>query len=57
VVHELTGPRAVTFAEAVELISRASALPITYKQVAPAEYTTALVGARTTPTTSPRCSS
>jgi len=42
-VYELTGPRALTFAEAVELISRASGLPITYKQVSPAEYTAALV--------------
>ena len=42
-VHELTGPRAVTFAEAVELISRASGLPMIYKQVSPAEYTAALV--------------
>lgn len=42
-IYELTGPRALTFAEAVELISRASGLPITYKQVSPAEYVTALV--------------
>jgi uncharacterized protein YbjT (DUF2867 family) len=42
-VYELTGPRALTFAEAVELISRASGLPITYKRVSPAEYTVALV--------------
>jgi uncharacterized protein YbjT (DUF2867 family) len=42
-VYELTGPRALTFAEAVELVSRASGLPITYKQVSPAEYTAALV--------------
>ena len=59
-IYELTGPRALTFAEAVELISRASGLPMTYKQLSPAEYTVALVdrgrGARTTPTTSPRCS-
>ena len=34
-VYELTGPRALTFAEAVELISRASGLPITYKQISP----------------------
>lgn len=31
-VYELTGPRAITFAEAVDLISRASGQPITYKQ-------------------------
>jgi uncharacterized protein YbjT (DUF2867 family) len=42
-VYELTGPRAVTFAEAVELISRASGQPMIYKQVSPAEYTAALV--------------
>jgi len=42
-IYELTGPRALTFAEAVELISRASGLPIAYKQVSPAEYTAALV--------------
>lgn len=42
-IYELTGPRALTFAEAVELISRASGLPITYKQLSPAEYTAALV--------------
>lgn len=38
-VYELSGPRALTFAEAVELISRASGLSMTYKQVSPAEYT------------------
>ncbi|MFF7656073.1 NAD(P)H-binding protein [Streptomyces sp. NPDC007983] len=42
-VHELTGPRALTFAEAVELISRASGLPIAYTQISPAEYTAALM--------------
>jgi uncharacterized protein YbjT (DUF2867 family) len=42
-IYELTGPRALTFAEAVELISRASGLPITYKQISPAEYTATLV--------------
>ncbi|WP_181783465.1 NAD(P)H-binding protein [Pseudonocardia pini] len=42
-VYELTGPRALTFAEAVELIARASGLPLTYKQVSLAEYTAALV--------------
>ncbi len=42
-VFELTGPRALTFAEAVELISRASGLPITYSQITLAEYTTTLV--------------
>ena len=42
-VYELTGPRAITFGEAVELISRASGRPITYKQISPAEYTAALI--------------
>ncbi|MDV3123625.1 NAD(P)H-binding protein [Mycobacterium sp. 21AC1] len=42
-IYELTGPRAITFGEAVELISRASGLPISYKQISPAEYTAALV--------------
>ncbi|MFJ2346731.1 NAD(P)H-binding protein [Streptomyces antimycoticus] len=41
--YELTGPRALTFGEAVELISRASGRPIAYRQVSPAEYTAALV--------------
>lgn len=41
--YELTGPRAITFGEAVELISRATGQPITYKQISPAEYTAALV--------------
>ncbi|MFG3255038.1 NAD(P)H-binding protein [Streptomyces sp. NPDC048172] len=42
-IHELTGPRALTFAEAVELMSLASGRDITYRQVSPAEYTAALV--------------
>ena len=42
-IYELTGPRALTFAEAVELISRALTGLITYKQVSPAEYTAGLV--------------
>ncbi|MEU9351486.1 NAD(P)H-binding protein [Streptomyces griseoloalbus] len=42
-VHELTGPRELTFAEAVELISRASDQPLTYKQISPAEYSAALI--------------
>ncbi|MFC9651730.1 NAD(P)H-binding protein [Streptomyces sp. NPDC056937] len=41
-IYELTGPRALTFAEAVELISRASGRPLTYKRVSPAEYSAAL---------------
>ncbi|MFE2640874.1 NAD(P)H-binding protein [Streptomyces scopuliridis] len=42
-VYELTGPRALTFGEAVELISRASGLPIAYRQISPAEYAATLV--------------
>ena len=42
-VYELTGPRALTFDEAVELISRTSARSITYKQISSAEYIAALV--------------
>ncbi|MBO0678705.1 NAD(P)H-binding protein [Mycolicibacterium sp. S2-37] len=42
-IHELTGPRSVTFEEAVELISRASGRPITYKRISPAEYRAVLV--------------
>ena len=42
-IYELTGPRALTFAEAVELIARASGMPITYKQISAAEYTELLV--------------
>jgi uncharacterized protein YbjT (DUF2867 family) len=42
-VHELTGPRSITFAEAVALISRASGRPMTYRQITPTEYTASLV--------------
>ncbi|PRC48948.1 NAD(P)-dependent oxidoreductase, partial [Mycobacterium sp. ITM-2017-0098] len=42
-IYELTGPRALTFADAVDLISRAAGLPITYKQISAAEYAAALV--------------
>jgi uncharacterized protein YbjT (DUF2867 family) len=42
--HELTGPRALTYAEAVELIARATDRPVTYQQVSPGEHTAALVG-------------
>ncbi|MFC5138922.1 NAD(P)H-binding protein [Actinomycetospora rhizophila] len=42
--HELTGPRALTYAEAVALIARATDRPITYRQVGPAAHTAALVG-------------
>ncbi|GAA3390796.1 NmrA family NAD(P)-binding protein [Cryptosporangium minutisporangium] len=42
-IYELTGPRALTFAEAAELISRADGRPITYKQISSGEYVAALV--------------
>ncbi|MFF7859186.1 NAD(P)H-binding protein [Streptomyces sp. NPDC007904] len=42
-VYELTGPRGLTWAEAVELISRASGLPIVYRRISPAKYTAMLV--------------
>jgi uncharacterized protein YbjT (DUF2867 family) len=42
-IYELTGPRAITFAEAVELVSRAAGRPITYKQISATEYTANLV--------------
>ncbi len=41
-IYELSGPRPITFAEAVELISRASGLAITYRQISPAEYVSTL---------------
>jgi uncharacterized protein YbjT (DUF2867 family) len=41
--YELSGPRAITFDEAVELISRTTGRPITYKQISPAEYTASLI--------------
>jgi uncharacterized protein YbjT (DUF2867 family) len=37
-VYELTGPRAVTFAEATGLIARASGRAITYRQIPLADY-------------------
>ncbi|MFJ8792655.1 NAD(P)H-binding protein [Streptomyces sp. NPDC102462] len=42
-VYELTGPRALTFAEAVELISRAAGRSLTYRRISPAEYAATLV--------------
>lgn len=41
--YELSGPRAITFGEAVELISRTTGLPITYKQISTQEYAASLV--------------
>jgi len=43
-VYELTGARALTYAEAVELIARTADRPATYRQVSPAEYIATLVG-------------
>jgi len=42
-IYELTGPRAMTFSEAVELISRASGRRLTYRQISPEAYATTLV--------------
>jgi uncharacterized protein YbjT (DUF2867 family) len=42
-VYELTGPRPVTFAEATEMISRASGRPIAYRQLASPHYKAELV--------------
>jgi uncharacterized protein YbjT (DUF2867 family) len=42
-IYELSGPAALTFADAVELIARASGRVITYKQITAAEYTALLV--------------
>ena len=42
--YELTGPRALTFAEAVAVIARASGRSMTYEQITPADYTAELVG-------------
>lgn len=41
--YELTGPRALTFREAVEMISRASGRPISYRQISDAAYTASLI--------------
>ncbi|MFF8035818.1 NAD(P)H-binding protein [Streptomyces sp. NPDC016626] len=43
-VYELSGPRSLTFAEAVELISRASGRPLTYRRITRDEYTSSLAG-------------
>ena len=42
-IHELTGPRSITFAEAVALISRASGRPMTYRRIPPDDYAATLV--------------
>lgn len=41
--YELTGPRAITFAEAVELIAAASGRAITYRKISPRQYADALM--------------
>lgn len=41
-VYELSGPRSLTFAEAVELISRASGRSLTYRQITRDEYISSL---------------
>ncbi|MFD7510323.1 NAD(P)H-binding protein [Streptomyces sp. NPDC059853] len=43
-VYELSGPRALTFAHAVELIALASGRPLTYRRITPDAYITDLVG-------------
>ncbi|GAB2676789.1 NAD(P)H-binding protein [Saccharopolyspora gloriosae] len=42
-IYELTGPRSITFGEAVELISRASGRPLTYRTISPEQYAATLV--------------
>ncbi|MEV0775619.1 NAD(P)H-binding protein [Streptomyces sp. NPDC050433] len=42
-IYELTGPRAITFAEAVELMARASGRPLTYRRISVADYAATLV--------------
>ncbi|MGW1630149.1 NAD(P)H-binding protein [Streptomyces anthocyanicus] len=52
-IYELTGPRALTFAEATSLIAAASDRPITYREITPEQYADALgAGGEATP----RCS-
>lgn len=43
-VYELTGPRALTYREAVDLIARATGRTITYTEVSTAGYVASLVG-------------
>lgn len=42
-IYELTGPRAITFSEAVELIGRASGRRLTYRRISFEEYAKTLV--------------
>ena len=41
-LFEVTGPRALTFAEAVEIIARAAGRPVAYQQVAPQDFADSL---------------
>lgn len=41
--YELTGPRSLQFEEAVDIISRASGRPMTYRQISAEEYVAALI--------------
>ncbi|MFC9064791.1 NmrA family NAD(P)-binding protein [Streptomyces harbinensis] len=43
-VYELSGPRALTFDRAVELIALASGRPLTYRRITPDAYITDLIG-------------
>ncbi|OAN41803.1 NAD(P)H-binding protein [Mycolicibacterium iranicum] len=43
-IYELSGPRSITFEEAVDLISRACGQSISYRRITPQEYVEALVG-------------
>ncbi|UWM49295.1 NAD(P)H-binding protein [Streptomyces carpaticus] len=43
-VYELSGPRALTFDQAVELIALASGRPLTYRRITPDAYITDLIG-------------
>ena len=42
-IYELSGPRAITFSEAAELISLAAQIPVDYRSISPSEYTEVLV--------------
>lgn len=41
--YELTGPRSITFADAIDLIAAASGRAITYRQITPEQYADTLV--------------
>jgi uncharacterized protein YbjT (DUF2867 family) len=43
-VHELTGPRAITFTEAAEILTQASGHPVAYEAVTTAEFREDLLG-------------